>query len=125
VGTLEVPFGGEPADAVAAFVTAARARGVGWLNASHASTVMARLCALKPCFKPLDVRPLRLPVEGVETLEVAFNQEPAEAVVGMLSDRGFNSAKVSRGGVSSRRMYFLFFSVHFFLCRKTTVYLWI
>lgn len=76
-----MPFGGEPADAVESFVTNARANGVGWLEASHASTVMERLCALKPCFKPLDVRPLSLPVEGIGTLEIPFNQEPAEGVV--------------------------------------------
>lgn len=84
VGTVEVPFGAEPADTVAAFVAEARARGVSWLDADHATMMMERLCASKPCFKPLDVRPLQLEVTGIGTLTVPYNGEPSEAVMRFL-----------------------------------------
>lgn len=83
VGTLVVPFGAEPAESAAQFFTQARGAGH-MIDSDQAGVIMERLCELKTCHVPLDVRPIEVNVTDVGVLSVPFGSEPAAVVAQFL-----------------------------------------
>lgn len=87
VGTIEVPFGAEPADVVTSWLEEARAAGY-TIDGGLVAEIMDRLCAVTPCFKNVDTSPYELNVTGVGTVAVPFGVEPADS-----AERFFLSAR--------------------------------
>ena len=120
IGRFVVPFGVEPAAALADFVEqVARAdfggdgsdeanppgprimaRGGLIVDASVAEQVMRMVCANVTCFMPLDVAPLSLNVTGMGTLVVPFGAEPAESANAFLEQARGAGHYIDAAGVS-------------------------
>ena len=63
VGNISVPFGTDPADAVAAFIHEQVYEGM-VLTTEDAQTIMTNICGRAKCRKQLDLTPTNLPVQG-------------------------------------------------------------
>jgi hypothetical protein len=90
VGTLVVPYGVEPSDAVDYFLRQAIRQGH-QIDQNGAQQIMDVVCQRLACHRPLDMTPFSLEISDVGTLMIPYGVEPAVAVadfVGRALDAG-------------------------------------
>jgi len=78
VGTVRVPFGEEPADAVERFAAEIYAATGALLATADANAILAQLCRQAAC-KVTTLAPVSVDVGGVGACEVGIGQEPSDA----------------------------------------------